>query len=140
MAAEQEAIRRALETDRTIDIVTIGARTGKRRTTEIWFVTIDGGIYICGTPSADGSNGRPRRRDWLANMIATPTFEFCLKESLDCTLAARAEPITDPIQRRTIMSAPETQWYRDQVDSIDRLISHSPIVRVHFTGDHASLS
>lgn len=30
------------------------------------------------------------------------------------------------------MSAPETQWYRDQVDSVHDLVEGSPIVEVFF--------
>jgi hypothetical protein len=40
--------------------------------------------------------------------------------------------IDDPQDRRRLMSAPETQWYRDQVDSIDDLVKDSPIVEVLF--------
>jgi hypothetical protein len=64
-------VEAALKTDRTIDIVTVGARTGIKRITEIWFTNIEGRIVICGTPSADGSLGRRSRRDWLANLKDT---------------------------------------------------------------------
>ena len=126
-------IKNALRTDRTIDIITTGAKTGLPRTTEIWFTNIKGRIIICGTPSADGKDGRPRRgRDWLANLKANPEFLFCFKESLNVQLPARAVPIVDPAERRQIMTAPETKWYRDQVASVEDLIEGSPIVEVFF--------
>lgn len=127
-----DEIRYALRNDILIDIITTGAKSGLPRKTEIWFMNIDGRIFICGTPGADGSN-RPRsRRDWLANLKANPDFLFCFKESSHLQLAARAVPVTDPNERRRIMSAPETQWYRDQVDSIEQLVEGSPIVEVRF--------
>ena len=39
---------------------------------------------------------------------------------------------TDPEDRRHLMSAPATKWYRDQVESIEDLVSDSPIVEVFF--------
>jgi ribosomal protein L28 len=125
--------KHALERDRLIDIIMIGAKTGQTRTTEIWFTNIGGRIIICGTPGSKGINGSRTRRDWLANLIANPAFLFCLKESLTVQLSARAHPIVDPDDRRTLMSAPETKWYRDQVDSVEELIEGSPIVEVFFT-------
>jgi len=127
-----ERVKEALRKDRTIDIITIGAKSGLHRRTEIWFTNINGRIIICGTPSADGSKSRYSPRDWLANLKAHPEFTFCLKESLKAELPASAAEITDPQDRRYLMSAPETKWYRDQVDSIDDLVEASPIVEVVF--------
>ena len=128
-----EEIQRALARDRTIDIVTTGAKSGLPRTTEIWFTNIDGRIIICGTPNGVGGVGPRTPRDWLANLKANPTFLFCFKESIEAQLPARAVIITDPEDRRAIMSAPETQWYRDTAGSVERLVEGSPIVEVIFT-------
>lgn len=128
-----DRISKALINDRTIDIITTGARTGLPRRTEIWFHTVDGRTIICGTPSARGDKGPRAARDWLANLRANPEFLFCLKESLQIELPARAVEIVDPEDRGYLMSAPATQWYRDQVDSVDDLVKYSPIVEVFFT-------
>jgi hypothetical protein len=127
-----DEIKRALGKDRTIDIVTTGAKTGMSRKTEIWFTNVSGRIIICGTPDAEGKNGPRTRRDWLANLKANPEFLFCLKESLTIQLPARAVPIVDREARRQLMNAPETKWYRQQVDSVEDLIEASPIVEVFF--------
>ena len=127
-----EEIRSALSKDRTIDIVTTGAKSGLYRRIEIWFTNVSGRIIICGTPAAEGKRGPRTRRDWLANLKANPEFLFCLKESLNVELPARAVLIVDPEDRRQLMSAPETEWYRDQVDSIEDLVAGSPIVEVFF--------
>ena len=44
----------------------------------------------------------------------------------------RAVVITDPDDRPRNMTTPETQWYRDQVDSVEELVKGSPIVEVFF--------
>jgi hypothetical protein len=132
-------IRDALQKDRTIDIITIGAKSGLPRKIEIWFNNIDGRIIICGTPNAKGGKGSRTPRDWLANLRANPGFTFCLKESLNIELPARAVEILDPDDPKNLMSAPETKWYRDQVDSINELVKDSPIVEVFFiqsSSDH----
>jgi hypothetical protein len=132
MMDKKKEIRDALSKDRTIDIITIGAKTGLSRRIEIWFTNVNGRIIICGTPDAKGGKGHYSPRDWLANLRAHPDFTFCLKESLKVDLPAKAVEIVDPEDRRYLMSAPETQWYRDQVDSIDELVKGSPIVEVFF--------
>ena len=43
-----ETIKQALERDRTIDITTIGKKTGRPRRKEIWFHNLDGSLYITG--------------------------------------------------------------------------------------------
>ena len=128
-----DEIRNALNNDKTIDIITTGAKSGKPRKIEIWFTNVAGRIIICGTPDAEGKKRSRVRRDWLANLKANPEFLFCLKESLNVELAARAVLIVDPEERRQLMSAPETKWYRDQVVSIEDLVEGSPIVEVFFT-------
>jgi hypothetical protein len=61
------SIKHALERDRTIDIPTTGRKTGQPHRTEIWFHTVEGRLYIMGTPG---------RRDWYANLRAHPEFTF----------------------------------------------------------------
>ncbi|MFN2201050.1 MAG: nitroreductase/quinone reductase family protein [Caldilineaceae bacterium] len=127
-----DEVKEALQKDRTIDIITTGAKSGLPRRTEIWFTNVSGRIIICGTPGAAGDRGPYTPRDWMANLRAHPEFTFCLKESLHEELPARAVPVTDPEDRRALMSAPETQWYRDQTGSVEALVKSSPIVEVFF--------
>ena len=87
-----DALRRALAEDQTIDIVTRGAKSGERRTTEIWFTRVGDEIFITGTPAGDGTPGARRKRDWLANLTAHPEFEFVLKESVPGDPARRSQP------------------------------------------------
>lgn len=91
---------------------------------DIWSHNIDGRIIITGTPGP---------RSWLANLVANPEFTLHLKGTVKADLPAKARLITEPEERRTIMSAPETGWYREQVGSIEPLVKNSPMVEVEFT-------
>lgn len=117
------AIQSALQNDLTIDIVTTGARTGKPRTTEIWFCMPGDMIIITGTPGP---------RDWYANLLANAQFVFRLKESLHAEVAAVATPILDPLRRRAIFTHQATVWYRDRA-GVDALVAGSPLVAVDLT-------
>lgn len=139
-ASHVEALRRALATDQTIDIVTVGAQSGLRRRTEIWFTRIGDEIYITGTPAGDGTEAPRRGRDWLANLAAHPAFEFVLKESVSAALPAVAEVITDRGVRERVFSSPEAAWYLEQTRSLARLVDEAPLVKVTFTGDAAELN
>jgi len=138
-AEVMSTLRTALTADKTIDIVTTGAKSGLQRTVEIWFMNLSGQIIICGT-NGETPVGEPMPRDWLANLRAHPAFVFRLKESVKHDIPADARVVTDPEERRDIMTAPETAWYREQNDTVDQLVAHAPIVEVRFTGEYASLN
>ena len=116
-----ENIKKALQgREVVIDITTTGRRTGRPRRVEIWFHNIDGQIII---------TGQPGPRDWLANLIADPTFTFHLKGNVQADLPARARVITDPEERRAIMTA----RYRGQEGSDEPPVEGRPMVEVLFT-------
>ena len=113
----------ALEKDETIDITTLGRKSGRPQRIEIWFRRVGGRTYITGTPGT---------RDWYANLLANPHFTFHLKQSLKLDLPAVAHPVHDPVERRRILSDPVMHWYHGQVGSIDDLVAGSPLVEVEF--------
>ena len=131
---DRNAILRSLLDERTVDIVTTGRRSNVVRTTEIWTTVVDGQTYICGTPNASQPGVERKPRDWLANLVATPEFIIRLKTSAHVDLPATAVRVDDPAERRRVLTAPNTEYYRDAV-SLDAALAHSPMVRVHFTGD-----
>jgi hypothetical protein len=139
-AADRDRILDALLGDRTVDIITTGARTGKVRTTEIWTTIIEGEVFVCGTPNASLPDVERKPRDWLANLKAHPRFTLHLKSTVQADLAAEAEPLTDPGERRRIMSAPATEYYRGHAKSIEQAARDSPMVRVRFVDDDAWLT
>jgi deazaflavin-dependent oxidoreductase (nitroreductase family) len=109
--------------DRTIDISTVGRKSGQPRRTEIWFHNLDGRIYITGTPG---------RRDWYANLVAHPEFTFHLKQSVVADLPARALPIVDPEARRRIFAAILERLGRH--GQLEAWVAGSPLVEVEFSG------
>src|SRR3954452_11200724 len=89
-----ERIQRALETDRTIDIITTGRNSGEPRRIEIWMYRYDGRIFLSGSPGT---------RDWYANLLVKPEFTFHLKSNVQADLPAIAHPITDEAERREVV-------------------------------------
>jgi deazaflavin-dependent oxidoreductase (nitroreductase family) len=118
-----DAIRRVLRHGHTIDITTIGRRSGEPRRIEIVFHSFDGRIYISGMPS-------PRTRAWLHNLRANPHFTFHLRQLIQADLPATAREITDPEERHEVLTKVAKVWRRD-VEPMERF---SPLVEVTIDG------
>ena len=114
---DAEDILAALRRNRTMDITTTGAKTGKPRRIEIW-----------GWPDADRVylTGSPGRRDWYANLRANPDFTIHLKRGVQADVPARARPVEDPAQRRTIFG-------RLRPAHVDAWTAGAPLVEVEFS-------
>lgn len=109
--------REALASRRTIDLTTIGRRTGSPRRIEIWWFHIEDRFVITGTPG---------RRDWLANVLADPQVIIHVD---DDDIPARVVPIVDPDFRRRVLTHPDTSWYRSQAE-LERMVATAPMVEV----------
>ena len=118
---EAERVRNALAKDRTIDITTTGRTSGLPRRIETWFYRVDDQIYLTGSPG---------RRDWYANLLATPDFIFHLKQSAEADLPARATPITDPADRCMIFRRILSDL--DGTEDLEAWLEGSPLVAVEF--------
>jgi deazaflavin-dependent oxidoreductase (nitroreductase family) len=118
--ALDERVRRALSRGHTIDITTIGRRSGLPRRIELVFHNFDGRIVISGLPG---------RRSWYANLVANPHLTFHLKGPIKADLPATARPITEPNERREVMSAVARNWRRNDLEV---MLRHSPLVEVTF--------
>jgi len=120
--------------DRTVDITTIGAKTGRDRRIEIWFYRVDDEIYLTTQPAS---------RSWYANLLEHPQFTFHLKGSIRADLPATAAPVLDDERRRRIFDAiiadlnqPRHRAYIAQpVQPIDEWMAGSPLMHVTFTQD-----
>lgn len=134
MAAEHRAadIVAALAAERTVDILTIGRRTGLTRVTEIWTTLVEGVVYVCGTPAAEPRRLGREPRDWLANLRANPRFTLRLRRPIAAELPARAVEVTDPDERRRLFAAPQSGYYREFSASVDEFVALAPVVRVEF--------
>ena len=119
----------ALQQDRTIDITTIGRGSGVPRRIETWFYRVEERFYLTGSPGP---------RDWYANLLANPAFTFHLKQCVVADLPARAAPVTDPNQRRIILTAILSDL--NQLESIEAWLAGSPLVEVTFVDAMANSS
>lgn len=116
---------------RTIDITTIGARTGRPRRIEIWFYRVDGEIYLTTQPAA---------RSWYANLLRNPRFTVHLKHGFRADLAAEATPVLDHQQRVRVFEAiiadlnqPLHRSYIAQpVEPLEEWLARSPLMHVTF--------
>lgn len=120
-ASLPEVVRTALSRGELIDITTTGRRSRRQHRVELVYHSFDGRLYI---------SGRPGKRDWYANLAADPGFTFHLKRSTVADLAAQARPITDPTERREVLTLVAQQWNTDA----ERLIAGSPLVEVTILG------
>jgi deazaflavin-dependent oxidoreductase (nitroreductase family) len=137
--AMREEVRRALMIDpsssmevRTIDITTTGRRSGEPRRIEIVFYRFDDDIYLSGIP-------REQPRAWLLNLEADPHLVFHLKHGVSADLPATAAVITDPDERRRILTTfveqfnarngPDGPW---PTAVLDEWVAHSPLARITF--------
>jgi deazaflavin-dependent oxidoreductase (nitroreductase family) len=117
-----EAVQRALENDRTIDISTTGRRSGEPRRLEIWRYRYDGRTFLSGSPG---------KRAWYANLIANPEFTFHLKGSVQADLPAVARPITDEEERREVIAGILEDLGRGS-GNLEDWVESSPLVEVEF--------
>ena len=117
-----EAVRAALQRDRTVDITTTGRRTGKARRIETWSYPVDGRVYLSGSPG---------RRDWYANLRTNPELVFHLKRSVQADLPARARPIVEESERRAVIRRIFEALGRFGGD-VEAWVARSPLVEVEF--------
>jgi deazaflavin-dependent oxidoreductase (nitroreductase family) len=120
MAATKQEIDAALQGMHTVDITTTGRKSGKPRKLEIVSHNIDGRVYISGMPS-------PKRRSWLANLDADPSFTFHIKGKVRADLLATARVIEDETERREILPHIARNWGRKDLET---MVKQSPLIEV----------
>lgn len=119
MAPNSSDIERLAST-RTVDLTTIGRRSGLSRTVEIWWFYVDDRFIITGTPG---------QRDWLANVRANSNIMI---SSNGDDFPASVVEIDDSEFRRRVFTDPQIGWYQTQAD-LDHLVDTAPMIEVHFT-------
>ncbi|NEA36643.1 nitroreductase/quinone reductase family protein [Streptomyces sp. SID13031] len=113
----------------TIDITTLGARSGSPRRIEIWFHRVGGRWYLTGTPGP---------RNWYANLRAHPRFIVHLKHGVTADLPATAVPVDEPTRRRVITAVLDLQSRPDIAARVSRRqnlvdwLARSPLVEIVF--------
>lgn len=101
----------------TIDLTTIGRKSGRHSRIEIWWFHVDGRFIVTGTPG---------RRDWYANVLANPEVMIHVA---GWDLPALAHPIRDPEIRGAVFDTPSTRWYTTQAQR-QRLVDEAPMIEI----------
>ena len=135
-----DAVADSIVRERTVDLVTVGRRSGTTRVTEIWTTVVGGELYVCGTPAGSPDTMEPEPRDWLANLLAEPAFTLRLKQSVAVDLSAHATPVLDRATRQRVFESPQSAYYRANSRSMEDLLDHGPMVRVDLTGEAAAVT
>jgi deazaflavin-dependent oxidoreductase (nitroreductase family) len=119
----------ALDKGGIADITTTGRKTGVPRRKEIYFHNLDGRLYLTGKPGF--------KRDWMANLVTSPSFTLHLKRGVAADLAATAYPVTDRHERAAIILQARTEsWGADPAEAradLDFWVDTSPLVRFEVT-------
>ncbi len=133
---DPEAVRAALSidrwsspSDRTIDLTTTGARSGRPRRIEIWFYRAGDDLYLTTAPA---------RRDWYANIRTNPRIVVHLKHGVRADLPATGIPVTDPVERERVLreiveelAHPDNRGgVQSLARSVDEWLTGSPLVRI----------
>ncbi len=119
---EEKAID-GLKVNMTVDITTIGRKSGEPRRIEIWSPYFDGRVFITSSPG---------KRSWYANLIANPHFTYHLKGQRLWDLPAIARPITCEGERRAILARLKevSPYWAKHMDAIEDWGRGSRLVEV----------
>ncbi|MEU4690858.1 nitroreductase/quinone reductase family protein [Actinoplanes sp. NPDC023714] len=111
-----DEVRQALDRQQTVEITTIGRRSGRPRRLETWRYRAAGRYWLTGSPG---------RRDWYANLAADPTFTLHLR---DRDLRVRARLVTDPEERARVFNeiVPALSW----AGTVESWLAGSPLVEI----------
>ena len=102
---------------RTVDLVTIGRKSGQAQRVEIWWFHFEDRFIITGTPG---------RRDWYANILANPRI---LIETSHGDFPATASPISDEQFRHRFFSDRASRWYSTQAE-LEALVNTAPMIEM----------
>lgn len=121
-----DTIRAALGHNQVIDITTTGRRSGEARRIEIYLHSLGGRLVISGMPMPG------RTRGWIHNVETNPALTLHLKgPHAVADLAATARVITDPAERRELLTGVAANWKRTDLDV---MVEHSPLIEVTVPG------
>lgn len=110
--------------DRTIDLTTYGAQSGKPHRIETWYYRVGDHLYLTGSPG---------KRDWYTNLIADPRLILHLKQSVIADLPGTARVITDAPERRSVLEVILKQWATTNPGNerdLDDWVARSPLAEI----------
>ena len=115
-----------LRVNMTVDITTMGRKSGKPRRIEIWAHSLDGRLILVSSPG---------KRSWYANLIANPRFMYHAKGDKHHGVRAVARPITNQDERRAIFARLKSvsQYWDKHMHVIEDWVQGSCLVEVMLT-------
>jgi deazaflavin-dependent oxidoreductase (nitroreductase family) len=102
---------------RTVDLVTIGRKSGQSQRVEIWWFHFEDRFIITGTPGP---------RDWYANILANPRVVI---ETRHGDFPAGAATVSDQTFRRRFFADGAARWYSTQAE-LDALVATAPMIQL----------
>lgn len=116
MPPDKTTVTRLTRT-RTVDLVTMGRKSGQQQRVEIWWFCFEDRFIITGTPGP---------RDWYANILANPRVVI---ETRHGNFPARASSVSDHPFRSRFFSDEAARWYSTQAE-LDALVETAPMIEL----------
>ena len=107
----------SLARTRTVELITIGRRSGQRRRVEIWWFHFEDRFIVTGTPG---------RRDWYANVLANPDIAI---ETRHGDFPGLARVVMDPDFRQRFFLDRAAGWYSTQSE-LTALVESAPMIEI----------
>ena len=102
---------------RTVDLVTIGRKSGEPQRVEIWWFYFEDRFVITGSPGP---------RDWYANILTNPRVVI---ETRHGDFPATASTISDQQFRHRFFSNSASSWYSTQAE-LEALVETAPMIEL----------
>lgn len=119
--------------ERTVDITTVGRRSGRLHRIETHFYRYSDRIYLSGMPGP---------RDWLANLQANPRMVLHLKHGVRADIPATACVVTGDNERRQAfayfvaeLNQPHNPGLLSEPTSVASWMAGSPLALLDFEDD-----
>jgi deazaflavin-dependent oxidoreductase (nitroreductase family) len=121
-----ESVKETMDRGGIADITTIGRKTGRPRRIEIYFHHFDGEYYLTGRPSE-------RKRDWEANIEASPEFTLHLKRGISADVTVRGHSEPDPAERGRVLRRALIESWDSPPEGVDKAlhkwVENAPFIR-----------
>ena len=114
-----KSLRSVLDRDSLADITTIGWEAASENRVEVELFHLNGQIYLCNRPGDYG---------WVAELLVSPEYTYHLKQSVRMDLPALATDITNPTQKKALLTNILAKEHR--LDELDARLDRSHLFRV----------
>lgn len=119
LVAVNDSLRSALDSDSLADITTMGWEAGSENRVEVELFHLSGQVYLCNRPGDYG---------WTADLLVSPEFTIHLTQSVQMDLPALATDITNPTQKKELLT--NILAKENRLDELDARLERSHLFRV----------